>query len=644
MAQVSPSSLLYAQALTIINQLKTDYASKKYQTPDEISTLINQAISKFNQSAGGTLTKYEPVYRSEIPLSTKMNRFWHTLQDDINILQDQIDVLNASAVFMHNFIKTDILQAQNENKALQNKLKTLELYSSVDDNSLAYFGDKFSSDDFIDWNLILDAERPTLMSNGLTLGVSQQKQLMDSSATTVQILEGSNGFLGNNQEIEDPTLALNSADGTQKLYTFLGETNRHSDLAALLDDDPTTWIEFEKYWVSDADRAIAKSFNFEYYLTGSIVSQYLTGETAANASETNFGTVSWADGIDDNVLRMNIEFDLASQNVVNLITFLPFGLINNKNAPIFVKTVSVSSDRTEWFTLNPENLWISNSIDKQISNINAEVINVGQAFWVNNNTDLVQFIRFEIQQPASLTANIGHLYYVTKGSDGVGLPNYPIDVPSLTTTTSSVATATSAAYDDAATSTVLAQASTNRPDAPFRRLGPIPPIDNPLYYNVNASKVSNDLIQKREFFVGNRWAIGVRDISAYSNMYQENSKLVSKRFDIAGIVDRVALEADIQIPSSYDSSQRWVKFYVSPDNGTQWFEIARVQDDFEDVPEIIAFNDPTPQELREPGVAYQDVSGTVTSLRLKIEITRPEDSQSLSPVIKSYKLKVVKRG
>ena len=119
--------------------------------------------------------------------------------------------------------------------------------------------------------------------------------------------------------------------------------------------------------------------------------------------------------------------------------------------------------------------------------------------------------------------------------------------------------------------------------------------------------------------------------------------MVSKRFDIPGIVDRVAIEADIQIPDNYDLSIPWVRFYISPDDGATWHEVSRIQDDFLNIPEIVAYNDPTPKDLRDPAVGYYDVKGTVNSLRVKIEITRPDTDQYSTPVVKSYKLKVVKR-
>ena len=165
MAQESPSRLLYAQAVQVIKQLQQSYATSQ-KSPDEVSTILNGVLTKFAEQAGYALTTYEPVIRSEVPLSAKMNRFWSSLQDDINILQDQVDILNASAIFMHNYIKMEILKGQSENAQLQNKLKTLQLYSNVDNDSLLYFGDSFITEDFIDWDLVPNYDRATVDGAG----------------------------------------------------------------------------------------------------------------------------------------------------------------------------------------------------------------------------------------------------------------------------------------------------------------------------------------------------------------------------------------------------------------------------------------------------------------------------------------------
>lgn len=129
-----------------------------------------------------------------------------------------------------------------------------------------------------------------------------------------------------------------------------------------------------------------------------------------------------------------------------------------------------------------------------------------------------------------------------------------------------------------------------------------------------------------------------------SNTYQETGSFVSTKFDVSGVIDRIALDADIEVPESWDQNADWVKFYVSPNNGIDWFQISRIQDDYMGVPEIIAFNDPTPNELREPGVAYYEVAGAVNSIRLKVEMKRPTNDEYGTPLLKPYTLKIKLRS
>lgn len=639
MAQSAPTSMLYAQALDILSKLKRDYSTNKYQTPDEVAALINKALSKFNELAGSALTQFDEIELSEIPTSSKINRFWNSAQTDINILQNQIDVLNAAAIQTHNFIKMEILKAKNENQILHNKLKTLQLYSNSDDNSITFFGDQFISDDFIDWNYVTNSERALVSPKRLTLNVDSQKLL--SASADLTILPGSNGFPGNNQEIRNPDITTANLNGELQI-SFIGELNRSADLDAISDSNANSWFEFERYQVNTEDKSRANGFNFEYLLTGENLYKYIEQNEEMNL--TAFGTIQWSDAPSFNTLKLLLEVDLKSPQIVNLITLLPFGLADNVNNPIKIVKVTVSEDKNTWYTLTSENVWVANSIDKKLSAIDAESITLNEASWVNNNSDLqIQYVRFEIEQPNPITVNIGHIFYTSKNTSS-SLPNNEpssavADSPSLTDPTGIALN--NGVYISTGEAIYTASQSS---DLQVRVKGPNPPISDPFFYLNNQTDIINDYIQKKEFFTGKRWAIALRDIAIYSNQYQSKSVIVSKKFDIAGVVDRVAIEADIEIPEIYDQAESWIKFYVSPNNGSNWYQISRIQDDFLNLPEVIAFNDPTPTELREPGVAYYDVAGTVNSLRVKVEITRPSEYQYTTPILKNYKLKIIKRG
>lgn len=666
MAQDTPSNMLYAQAADAIRKLLVSYSTNKDRSPQQLATSITTTLSQFSERAGKAVTLFEEVKRSEPPQSAKMNRFWNSYQTDVNLLQDQVDLLNASTVFFHNYNRTEILKAKKENLRIQNKIKTLELYSSASDNSLLYFGDTFITEDFIDWTMVAISERATLLGSGyVSLHLQQQQSAFDKDSK-INVLDKSNGFFGNNQELKDVTQAQSDPISGQKVYEFKSETYKASSPKYLFDDRPNTWFEFEKYLVPIEARTQAKNYNFDYTLANdNEITSHFKKLAAINEQQTS-SLINWADGLTDGILKFYFEIDLGSNQAVNVVNILPYGLENNVNNPIHILKVTTSLNGTDWKPLNPENVWISNSVDKKISNINAENIRIGSATWVTDGS-IIRFIRFEIEQPKPIDCDVGHIYYVNKTGPAANTPNYMVTTPvalpgsldydnplaydnnqiygglaEIVTPTLDGGYSSYALIDTVGPMQI--QPTLQLTDAEYRRKGPVAPAENPQFYLKARNAVTNDLIQKIESIPGKRWAIGIRDISVKTNVYEDKGVIVSKKFNIPGIVDRVALEADIIIPNGYEVDTHWIKFYVSPDDGSNWFEISRIQDDFAGIPEIIAFNDPTPVDLREPGVGYYNVKGTVDSLRFKAEITRPSAFPTSTPVLKSYKLKVVKRS
>jgi hypothetical protein len=617
MAQAAPSNLAYSQAIELIAKLRKEYAENKLQDSNDISQMIKDILTKFDSGVGFALTEFEPVAKGEPPRSDKMNRFWSNLQSDVNILQDQMDVLRASTVFAHNFAKTEVLKSQQANMRLRNKLKTLQIYSQTSDASLIKLGDSFVSDEFIDWQLVSASERAAILSSGYVSLASEQTKNNVLANAKIKVTGSSNGFLGNNQEIQDPLVATSNAITSEKEFRFIAEDYRAADLQTVLDSEPNTWIEYEYYKVNDSDRQIAKNFNFYYKVSNQ-------DETIVGVSLSSSGLVDWAKGPDGDTLRLELEIDLNIAQSISTITLSPYGLIDNKNNPIKVVSVYVSEDGTSWEQVTPGNLWIVNTIDKNLSIIDLEQASVGSATWVTNGS-ITRYIRFKIEQPNPVAANIGHLYYV---SDKTGANNSSnISVAEQLTTVVGTNAPVPIVAEEAA-----------------RVEGPVPDQNNPDFYYQARNTAVNGLIQKREFFFGKRWAIGIRDIEVKSSSYKSKSALISKKFSVPGIIDRVALEADITIPSGFDQSTAWVRFFISPNEGVNWYQISRIQDDFLGIPEIIAFNDPTPAALREPGISYVDIPEVkVSSVRVKIELERPSDKPDTTPIVKSYNLKIKRR-
>ena len=619
MAQLAPSTLHYAQLLMLVEEFKYQYNSGNLKTPDEVAERIVALMTEFNKLAGEPFSQYDPVVKGEPPLSAKMNRFWNNLENDVNIAQEQIELIRASVIFLHNVIATEVQLAKNENARTLNKLKTLQLYSSAHDSNIIQFGDFFTNEDFIDNSLTPADQRVSLISSGnLMLGKQNQLKNLSTSAT-IKVLEGSNGFLGNNQEILDPSLAGTNLVDNTPIYLFKQQVKKTDQLNSITDGQPNSWFEYENYLVSSGDRVTAKDFNFTYQNSKNspgitIDPSYFPGVT----QDTSQDLIDWAKGPSDNVLRLKLEFDLKKISSINYIEYTPFGLDNNINHPVKVSSVRTSANGTDWITVSPENVFITT--DANLDSARAsENVSIGSAVW-NFDRRSVRYIRIDLEQNRPVDSKIGHLFYESKQK----VTRTYVEILDLS--------APGGVRSEIVSSVVGGD----------RVQGPIPPVtDTDRYFN-NRGTV-NGLVQKTEYFNGKRWAIGVRDILIQEFKFNQTGLFISKPFRVNGIIDRVALEADVFVPSTFTGEDTWIRFFVSPDNGKQWFPISRIQDDFIGIPEILAFNDPLPAEFREVGVQYHSVSGVVNSLRLKVELTRPADEDSSSPILKSYKLKVRRR-
>lgn len=619
MSQEVPSVIFHAQALKILDDLRGSYMAG-VGTVDELVVQLRDALNGFQNTVGLPFFDFEPVVDGEPPLSSKINRLWQNLQHDINILQNQSDVSRASAIFTHNLINTELNKAQEANARLSNKIKTLQLYSKAVDTSIVTFGDYFRTDEFVDNAMVPASQQPSFLGESyVTLG--QMGDVTDLAVgITPTILGTSNGFPGNWHEVtgEQRTVYYTATNNLTPTYTnnitvttkesdiqwyatsgalsypedvFKAESDPHADITAITSrataqlTDPTQaagtrtvddWFEYEFCKVEKADRDFAGNWNFAY-------ENNIAGS----------GIVDWATGPPGEVLRLDLQMDLGGIENINFISYTPFNLENNLNNPVKVVRVQTSTDQTNWFAVEPSNIYVTNTTNLQTANPGDEII-LGDAIWGFAGRP-VRYIQFRLEQAHSVACKIGHLYYQDEADKRVEGPN-----PVLT--------------------------------APGR------------LYSADVRTVGDGkLLQRREVFNGKRWAIGISDITVQRLSYAFESTFVTRPLRVGGIVDRVSLEADIKIPQEYDDTQIWVSFFLSPDDGANWYPISRVQDDYLNVPEIIAFNDPQPVALHEPGIAYYNTGIPVDTLRLKCVMKRPGTLPSTTPVLRSYKLKVKRR-
>ncbi len=449
MTQESPTNALYTKLLSIIEDIKYKYSRANVTDPNEFSVMVANTLNDSRLYGDRALTLFEPLMKSEMPDSEKMNRFWSSVETDFNILQDQTDLMKAWIVFNHNMLKTELLKNKNANERLQGKLKTLQLYSSATDPSIIIFGDSFINDEFIDWvDVPNDTKAGVYPSMGIGLGILSDTDILQSDVK-VRILRSSNGFLGNNQEINDPRIAKRNKHTNEKIFTFKGARDMTATLATVIDGEPNSWFEYEHYYVTKQDQKKAGNLDFTYYLRG-------RGEDGKR------NKTLWSNGPTGNVLKLDLQLELRTAKRINSLTLVPHNLVDNSNNPIKISKVSISSNGTDWSNLSPTNLWVISSIDRKISHTGDEAVSVGSATWELENK-LVKFVRVYIEQPNPIKANVGHIYYLRKNS--------------------------------------------NDPESRAVRVrGPIPELTTEEHYSEKLD-VPENKVKKVEFFKGKRWVL-----------------------------------------------------------------------------------------------------------------------------------------
>lgn len=145
-----------------------------------------------------------------------------------------------------------------------------------------------------------------------------------------------------------------------------------------------------------------------------------------------------------------------------------------------------------------------------------------------------------------------------------------------------------------------------------------------------------------------RYMVGIRDLRAFSYLFDGVSECVTKPFLSPKPISKIVLLTDEAVPNEFNDEpvvQPWILYWVSLDDGGTWIPIcptaAGVINNLQGstIPVTINVNSGIPEEEWEPTQAYVDVEDP-RSVRLKWRILRPASRSDMTPVLKSYKLKL----
>ena len=144
---------------------------------------------------------------------------------------------------------------------------------------------------------------------------------------------------------------------------------------------------------------------------------------------------------------------------------------------------------------------------------------------------------------------------------------------------------------------------------------------------------------EKEIYSAKRWAIGIRDVELYSEVFANELEIVSLPylFDLPVEALMLSLDSFIEEALIKDCS---IQTQISADGGSNWIDISPIQLDTNAIPEMIYFNQSTIGEFKLGRARYlnsPDVPKQVKSIIVKIK-AKKKPSKNFTPNIYSYQL------
>lgn len=223
----APSNLVKAKLKVLLESVNDMYSSGKMVTESDISSAYHNAMETFfkslDYSISNSTSKFMPGQPAD-PL--QYNIFTNALSRDLEALFSEIGALDKIVTSSFNSITATREQILQRSKRISNKLGDYLLYADPSLGAGYFFGDSFNSPERIDsGSSLVETEECFLgQDEGVVLlPLDGSPERPEVSSFTIN--KTSNGTLGNNAEAD-----------------IVGK----DDLAALGDNEPNTWVEYDK--------------------------------------------------------------------------------------------------------------------------------------------------------------------------------------------------------------------------------------------------------------------------------------------------------------------------------------------------------------------------------------------------------------
>lgn len=513
------------------------------------------------------------------PSSVDYNTTMNEIYNDIFGIYTEANAITDS-------IKDNFEQNELGKKFLENKIKLLEDKLQMINQSInlssnkTIFKDSFINQTLYDNNKVYGIQANINTQEGvLTLAKIDSEEFREG--VTIKILDSSNGFPGNTHQVKVSNNTL----------VFTGEEDSHLNISQIIDGNIDTWVEYELYEITDKVRQEVSNMGFCY----------------------NEG-LTWLKS-NNEPLSLNIVFEIPIAKILSWISLSPFIPSDKGFTAAQIKQITIDDGKG----------------NKQILNNETESFNEDKIYIFPRQ--ICKYIYLSIEQPFSYETWIGHIYSqeIVKSSINFFDNNKAINKRVENKNGSIENLGLNFNPLNGTATYPLVDQNYIPPDNEniIQNLLTIPPADE----NTNSGL---------EPLTGNRYVIGLRDVSLANYRFQTESTYISKPFTTINPINKIQLSSIDQIPEVF-SNQDWISYYISIDECQTWHKISPIDiiTNNNEIKISYLINSQTAVNNRKKNIGYLDILEDVKSIRIKIDLLRPSDindADYYSPIVYEYTL------
>lgn len=569
--------------------IKRDFKNGNIQTQTDYLYAVKQIVFEFYKNLGKPTFKFHPT--ADVP----------SYEDYVDMITKAISDMTVTVVgSQENFKSLSAAKAKTD-EAVDILVKRIEGIVTVAEdlqgkiNSIRRAAETTYSDDFLENRNTGHGNTNELTltdttTGSLMLGVSKNKS-SSSDNIDIEILDTSNGFPGNTHEI------FNSVGTVNNNIKYKGENNPHVNLSLIKTNhgdylSTNDWFEFEMFNISEQLRDSTCMIGFNYK-----------------------EGISWIS--EDDELRLDLKLTLDNPSDANYIILQGIPKTNAGVSNPIIYQVIVSDDDVLMQTIDVNKELVGTVVIPFVTQkAKTVIVKLRQTEYL----DVKVCRQFAINiDPIKVSKYIDDDY---KNFIQVDRPNQSIELLGLK-------------YDQQNQKIIYPNTKTTTTfmDAEYYK--------SQLFYNTMSS---SNYKTKQEAVSASRYSIGVKEVDVRYRVYIKNGYYVSKTFLSEEPIKQITLNSEDYIPESFkaylkdgESLNKYIKYYVSFDDGSEWNEISP-RHKAHDGPCTILINSNAAVLNRNKNILYLDMISDPYTFKLKIELSRPDEIKDETPIVYGYNI------